>query len=294
MNKDHKILFFVSLLAAVVLLTSCGGLAQPPEDDNSRERGGSPGESAATQEPQQSNTSGMEFEEGKLPGDFPEAFPVHPEARIGSAITETGLEGFHITLSSTALIDEVLAFYQQELPLAGWTITGFGDTNRGTEMIIQNPDYEGELLFIGLESGVVVDVSLFLPDRRENIPGAGEVYGETTELGELGGDFPADFPMPLGAEAIPVPDKLMAEGYQLVFSYPELPEMAYIQLITGIVGQGWEIGEFVINADTQVILMPFTDPDSGFKGYALLTDSLEVSGMDIMSGCIIALHPGIP
>jgi hypothetical protein len=142
--------------------------------------------------------------------------------------------------------------------------------------------------------GVLIDLALYPSGMGERIPGSGDGSAASTELGETGGDFPADFPLPIGAEPITVPDKLKSEGYQQIFSYPNLPEMAYIQLTSAIVAKGWEIGDFNVDPDTQVYIMSFSDPASGFQGYALLTDDPGMIGMDMAGGSIIALHPGVP
>ena len=295
MNHNNKIWITFTGIIIVFFLISCGGgEAQPAKEEGSQAQDGSADDSSSGESTQEMNTSGAEFEEASLPVDFPESFPIPEGARIGSSVVEPGLDGFRITISVITLMDESLAYYQRELPLAGWTITGFEDTSRGTEMSLSHPEFEGELLFISLETGVVIDVALHLPGEKQDIPGSDEAYGETAELGEGGGDFPADFPVPLGAEPINVPDKLKSEGFQLAFSYPDLPEMAYIQMITGFMAAGWDVGEFVIDAESNQILMPFTDPASGFQGYAMMTDDPNLIGMNLESGSLIALHEGVP
>ena len=187
-----------------------------------------------------------------------------------------------------------MAFYRQELPALGWTIDSDEVTSRGTDLKITNPEYEAKLDFVTSEMGVVLDLTIDPLGQALEIPGGEDGFGESEGLGETGGDFPAGFPVPVGAKQIPVPEKLKSEGYQVVFSYPEPPEMAYMQLITAIMGAGWEIGDFTIDPGTNVFLMPFSDPASGFQGYALLTDDPDVAGMDLAGSSIIALHPGVP
>ena len=109
-------------------------------------------------------------------------------------------------------------------------------------------------------------------------------------MGETGTDFPTDFPLPAGAEPIAVPDKLAAEGYQLAYSYPDIPELAYIQFSAAIVSSGWSIGDFQMG--TNFYTMPFSNPATGFEGHALLTSNPEAAGVSTISGCVVALHPG--
>ncbi len=291
MKKDRKILFLLSLLAAAVLLTSCGGQAQPPADDFSRSRG-SPGESAASEAPPQSNTSGTEFEEGELPEDFPEAFPVHPEARVGSAVDGQEENHFRVFLAFSMDLDQVLAYYRQELLVKGWTVESEETTSLGTELKITNLEYEAKLDFITSDMGVVLDLAIDPLGEAAELPEIAEGIGESSELGEVGGDFPADFPVPLEASPIPLSDKLREEGYQLAFAYPQIPEMALVQISTALMGAGWEIGEYEIDVATHVFLVPFTDPGGSFEGYALLTDNPDVIGIDLAGGSLIALHPG--
>jgi len=193
-------------------------------------------------------------------------------------------------------VDEVSEFifpYRQELPARGWTINGEDITSLGTEVSFTDPVYDGLLVFTPAEMGVLIDLALY-PSGKGSIHGSEDGFVSSTELGETGGDFPADFPLPIGFEPIPVTEKLKLEGYQLVFSYPNLPEMAYIQLTSAIVAKGWEIGDFNVDPETHVYIMSFSDPASGFQGYALLTDDPGMIGMDLAGGSIIALHPGAP
>ena len=162
------------------------------------------------------------------------------------------------------------------------------------EWNIIHPAYDARLDFITSEMGVVLDLTINPLGEVVDLPEISDSYGESEGLGEIDGDFPSNFPIPSGAKAIPVPDKLKSEGYQLTFSYPDLPEMVYIQLITGFMAVGWDVGEFVIDAESNLILMPFTHPGSGFQGYALLTDNPDVLGLSSVEGTIITLHSGTP
>ena len=288
----HKRLLVFSLV--ILFLSSCGGGETQPADENSRTRGGSPGEGAPTEIPQQVNTSGVEFEEGELPEDFPDEFPVHEDARIGSTIEMAGDNHFRVFLSFTMSLEEVLTYYHHELQAEGWTVESEQATSKGTLLKITNPEYEAKLDFITSEMGVVLDLTIDPLGEAFELPEIAEGIGESSGLGEGSGDFPADFPMPIQASPIPLSDKLRGEGYQLVFSFPEIPELALIQISTALMGGGWEIGDYEIDAMTHVYIVPFTDPGSGFQGFALLTDNLDVVGMNSVDGSIIALHPGTP
>jgi len=286
----------LSLLLIAAFFVSCAGfesssstgessLAAEVQEQSESEESEAP--------PPEGESGGAVFEEAPLPEDFPGSFPIPEQARIGSSVTEPGVEGFQIMLALTDTLDESLAYYQGALPAGGWEITDQTDSEQGTYLVISSADYEGELVFMPLDTGVILDVGLTPAGAKLEIPESEMDLGTSTDLGETGTEIPADFPLPDGASPISLPDKLKNEGYQLAFEYPDLPELIIIQLSVAVMTAGWEIGEYIVEAETHSFLIPFEDPVSGFEGYALLTDNPDLVGLDSITGSIIALHPGV-
>ena len=122
------------------------------------------------------------------------------------------------------------------------------------------PDYEAKLDFVEDEYGIVLDLALAPLGELEEIPGSAETFGESEGLGEAGGDFPVDFPVPSRFTAIDFPAKLAEEGYQLAFNFPDMAELAIIELSTALMAQSWGIGEFEVDAMTGSYMVPFTGP----------------------------------
>jgi hypothetical protein len=297
MQRQRKFLSVLSLITVLsLLLVSCAGNESAPDDGQTSPAAEvqEPGDSEDSEAPAvEINTSGTEFEEAPLPEDFPESFPIPEEARIGSSVNDPGVEGFRTMLALTNTPDEALAYYLGALPAEGWEIIDQTDSEYGTYLIIRSADYEGELLFISLDTGVIVDVGLYPVGAKKEIPESEMDLGTSADLGETETEIPANFPLPDGASPIILPEKLKNEGYQLAFEIQDLPEMIIIQLSIAVMSAGWELGEYIVNAETHSFLIPFEDPVSGFEGYALLTDNPGLVGLDSVSGSIFALHPGV-
>ena len=158
-------------------------------------------------------------------------------------------------------------------------------------MWITHPEYEAKLDFIEDEYGIVLDLAIAPLGELEELSGSGVTFGESEGLGESGGDFPADFPVPSRFTTIDLPAKLTEEGYQLVFSFPDIAELAIIELSTALMTAEWEISELEVGTNGGYYLLPFTS-STGFQGYALLTSRADIAGLDSISGSVIALHTG--
>ena len=289
--RKKGLMLFTLLIFASLVLTSCGGGEPPPSDEEappSMEE-----ETEVDQTEMQTNNTGASFEEEELPDNFPEVFPLPEYAKIGSTVDMPGENSFRIFFAFPEVaLDEVLAFYNLELQAGGWSVDAEGPEVTGYGMWITHPEYEAKLDFIVDEYGVVLDLALAPLGELEELPESGATFGESEGLGESGGDFPADFPVPSTFAAIDLPAKLAEEGYQLAFNFPDMAELAIIDLSSALMTVGWEIGEFEVDNMTASYMIPFTGP-SGFQGYALITAKADVAGLDTISGSVIALHSGV-
>jgi len=279
------VIIFITLVVLLGLLSACGSkVSQPQEDQTSLE------EIQANTQPEAGDDASDGFEEVPVPEGFPASFPIPDGARLGYSGKEPAEGSFQILVKSAGSLDETLDFYRQSLPANGWTLIDEQAVENGHGMTISNPEYEGELYFIFYEEESYVDVSLDPLGAKPEFSDVSENLGSSTALGDSGTDFPADFPLPVGAEQIPLPDKLAGEGYQLAFAFPDMPELAYIQFSAAIVGSGWIIGDFQMGTNSYT--MPFSNPSTGFEGYALLTSNPQTAGVSSITGCVVALHPG--
>ena len=281
-----------TLVIFLTLLTACGSpAADTPTEGAPQEN--IPVESSPDDSQTEQNTTDATFEDQQLPANFPEVFPLPEYAKIGSTLDMPGENSFRIFFAFPEVtLEEVLTFYQHELQAGGWSVDAEGPEVTGYGMWITHLEYEAKLDFIDDEYGIVLDLALAPLGELEMIPGNAETFGESEGLGESGGDFPADFPVPSRFTAIDLPAKLAEESYQLAFSFPEMAELAIIELSTALVSGGWEIGEFEVDPMTGSYMVPFTGP-GGFQGYALITAKPDVAGLNSISGAVIALHTGV-
>jgi len=283
---------FSTLILVVSILTACGSPAEDspsegvPQEETSVE--------SSTEDSQtETNTTGGEFDDQELPTNFPEVFPLPEYAKIGSTVDMPGENSFRIFFAFPEVtLEETLTFYQHELQEGGWSVDAEGPEVTGYGMWITHPEYEAKLDFIEDEYGIVLDLAIAPLGELEELPGSDQTFGESEGLGESGGDFPSDFPVPSRFTAIDLPAKLAEEGYQLAFNFPDMAELAIIELSTALMTGGWEIGEFEVDTMTASYLVPFTGP-SGFQGYALITAKPDVAGLDTINGSVIALHTGV-
>jgi len=283
---------FSTLILVVSILTACGSPAEDapsegvPHEDTSAE--------SSTEDPQtEMNTTGASFDEQELPANFPEIFPLPEYAKIGSTVDMPGENSFRIFFAFPEVtLEEALVFYQHELEAGGWSVDAEGPEVLGYGMWITHPEYEAKLDFLEDEYGIVLDLAIAPLGELEELPGSDLTFGESEGLGESGGDFPSDFPVPSRFTAIDLPAKLAEEGYQLAFSFSDIAELAIIELSTAIMTAEWEIGEFEVGTNGGYYLLPFTSSSTGFQGYALLTSRADIAGLDSISGSVIALHTG--
>ena len=57
---------------------------------------------------------------GTLPSGFPTDAPIYPGSKVGYSSSSNG--EYSVTLSTTAKVADVMAYYKQNLPKNGWTI----------------------------------------------------------------------------------------------------------------------------------------------------------------------------
>jgi hypothetical protein len=285
-----RIILISAALVLSSLLSACGGGETPEPQVGALI---DVEEEISSEEAQvEMNTTGASFEEQELPADFPEEFPLPEGTKVGSTVPMPGENSYRIFFALVEfMLEDALSFYQQELQDGGWSVEAEGPEVTGYGMWITHPEYEARLSFIEDEYGVVLDLTIAPLGELEEIPGSGETFGESEGLGESEGDFPSDFPVPSRFTAIDLPSKLAEEGYVLAFTFPDMAELAIIELSTALMSGSWAIGEFEIEAMTGSYMVPFSGP-GGFQGYALITSKGEVAGLSSISGAVIALHAG--
>jgi len=286
-SRSPQTLKIISIFIMISLLTACGGKESQQLE---RLQDGPPVEKGSPAEPGDDPSDG--FEEIPLPEGFPTSFPIPDGARIGYSGLEVDDGSFQILIALGTNLEKALDYFRQALPDSGWTITEEEAMDEGHGMVASNPEYEGELYFVLHEEEPYVDVSLV---PLSSIPEPSDVdlgSGQKIELGQSPSDFPDDFPLPAGVESIPLPDKLAGEGYQLTFASSDIPEIAYIQFSSALASSGWILGEFQMELETSTYKMPFSNPATGFEGYALMTANPDVARVNTIAGSIIGLHPG--
>ena len=289
-NRSILVMTFL-LITVATMLAACGGGEIPLEDvvpEPTKEEMGS--ESQETE----MNTTGTEFEEAELPEDFPAVFPLPENTKVASTVPMPGDNSYRVFFSfPESSLEEILPFYAHELQANDWTVYAEGPEEMGYGMVINHPDHDARLDFIEEEYGVVLDLTIVPAGELEEVPVLDENFGDSDNLGDSGGSFPEDFPLPVRFTPIDLPSKLAGEGYQLAYSFPDMAELAMVEISTTLMTAGWEIGEFEANPLGGYYMVPFTGPD-GFEGYALISNSPDVVGLATISGAVIALHEGTP
>jgi hypothetical protein len=185
-------------------------------------------------------------------------------------------------------LDEVISFYQYELPAANWSIVEEGDNQGNQKIDVIGPEYHGELTFISGEEGVVLEVFFFPPDYALEKPTIPENMGESTTLGVGESDFPEDFPLPASFLPVQVADLLADQGYQLAFSYQGMPELALADMTMAFVLEDWMVGDPMVEGNKRAYIVPFENPETGFKGFALISNDPEVVAVENQEITIIA------
>jgi hypothetical protein len=75
-------------------------------------------------------TPGVEIPtEGHLPSDFPSDVPLYPGAKAQQSMSIPG-DSLFVTFEVSASLDEVRAFYREQLQNQGWTITSDADNKK--------------------------------------------------------------------------------------------------------------------------------------------------------------------
>jgi hypothetical protein len=231
------------------------------------------------------------FEEAELPEDFPADFPIPDGARVGSSVY-LGEGSFQIYLALPGTLEENLAYYREQLPASSWVITSDTASAGSTSLEISGQEYQGELMFIGAETGVGLEVRLFSPEEAQEGPDAPEDLGQSTTLGEEGSGFPKDFPLPASFQQVQVAGILQEKGYQLAFSYQGLPELALADLTMALINGGWTVGDPSLEGNQRAYRVPFENPATGFQGYGLISNDPAVVGVGGQGMTIIAFQSG--
>ncbi len=286
MRKTSRVPSQLFVMVIVLSLTfgACGG--QKELDTPETPSGGSP---PATQIEDPSQQAG--FEEGELPDDFPEEFPLPEDFKVGSSVNlEKG--AFRVFLSLQGTLEEALTFFREELPAAGWTITGESEIQGNPTFDLTGQEYAGELVFIPGELGVVLEVHLFPAESAQEGPAPPENMGESTTLGSGESDFPEDFPLPASFQPVQISSTLAEKGYQLTFSYQGMPELALTDLTMALINGGWTVGDPSLEGTQHAYRLPFEDPSSGFQGQALISNDPAVVGGESQNLTIIAFQSG--
>jgi hypothetical protein len=269
-----------------VFLTACSdGQTQPTQNE--------PDDSLIQKspEPPPDQAGGTEFQEAELPVDFPDNFPLPDDARIGSVVNLPGEGSYRIFISLTSKLVEAQDYFYTNLPDNNWTISGEGTSAAGPSLAFMGEDFEGELIFIEAETGVGVDLALYPLGSAEEIPDVPLSLGESTELGEGGGDFPEDFPISAQFTTLELTPMLSDQGYKLAFSYQGPPELALVELSTSLMLEEWVLGDFDFDPMNLSYLVPFSNSAGTFQGFALISYNPDVTGME-GSETVIAFQSG--
>jgi hypothetical protein len=283
--RSISIIAIIPFLIALTL-TACGGDQNQPtqiEPDSSFNQ--------TSSEPTEDQTGGTEFQEAELPEDFPLNFPLPEDARIGSVVNLPGEGSYRIYISLPSSLSEAQDYYQTNLPDNNWIITEEGISTAGPSLAFSGQDFEGELIFIEAETGVGIDLALYPLGSAQEMPDVPINLGESTELGEGGGDFPEDFPISAQFNPLELTPRLMDQGYQLAFIYQGPPELALVELSTVLALEDWVIGDFTFEPANLSYLVPFSDPEGSFQGYALITNNSDLTGLE-GSDAVIAFQSG--
>ncbi len=280
-----KLIFVIKLVILLSLfLCACGG---SQESENPEDAALNP--ASTTESEDVSQQSG--FEEGELPEDFPSDFPIPPDARVGSSINPSR-GGFQVYLSLQGTLEEALNYYREELPAAGWMITSDKENLGNPYLKISGEEYQGELMFVSAGTGVGLDVTLLPPDDAQENPDIPENMGEGTTLGGGESGFPDDFPLPVSFQPVGLSTTLEEQGYQLAFSYQDLPELALADLTMALINGAWTVGDPSLEGTQRAYRLPFENPATGFQGHALISNDPSVIGADYQEMTIIAFLAG--
>jgi hypothetical protein len=237
------------------------------------------------------------FEEAELPEGFPPDFPIPEGARVGSSVNLPGEDNFRVFIALPGTLEEALAFYRAELPAAGWEVVQDQEASGGTRLEVLGSAYKGELLFIPADTGVALDVSLTplqAQADQPDLPDLPEGLGESTTLGEAAGNLPEDLPIPASYHPVPLSTQLEGQGYLLAYGFSGPPELALVDLTMALTNGGWEVGEPSLDTGSRSYRVPFTDPDSGWSGCALISGDPASFGVEAPAAALVAYGPSCP
>jgi hypothetical protein len=87
---------------------------------------------------------------------------------------------------------------------------------------------------------------------------------------------------------------LRSEGFELAYTYAGIAEMGMVDFNIAVMSAGWEIGEPTMEGTGGVYIIPFFHPETGFEGYAYITNNPGQFNLDAGGAVLIALAPGEP
>ena len=299
LNPRKLRISFLSLLLLAGLM-ACGGsdpktpvVEGPPPADLSETAVEALGDEEDTAgEEMGMDISGMVNQE--LPPGFPSDFPIPPDAQVSSTISLGADDEFRVYFAILDTLEKTIVFYESELPPAGWTIGEQKETASGYQFEIGDPTYVGELLLVGAETGVALEVHLMPLEVSEEQPDIDSILGDTNPLGDNNSGLPSDLPLPTGFTAIALPPSLDAEGYAAAFQFGGIAEMAIVDFNLAMFTSGWLIEDVNEGDLPRSFVILFSNPNTSFEGYALVTDNLTQLGVTGIEGTLIALHEGVP
>lgn len=299
-NTRCKFVPYTMLLIFTILLAACGGsdpktsvVGGPPPDDLSETAAEALGdEEDAAGEEMGMDISGMVNQE--LPPGFPSDFPIPPNAQVSSTISLGADDEFRVYFAILDTLEKTIVFYESELPPAGWTIGEQKETASVYQFEIESPTYVGELLLVGAETGVALEVHLMPLEVSGEQLDIDSILGDTTPLGDNASGLPSDLPLPTSFTAIDLPPSLNVEGYAAAFHFGGIAEMALLDFNIAMFTSGWLIEDANEGDNPRSFVIQFSNPSTSFQGYALVTDNLTQLGVTGIEGTLIALHEGVP
>ncbi len=295
-----KLIPYTMLLIFAILLAACGGsdpkisvVEGPPPADLSESAVESSGDEENTAgEEMGMDISGMVNQE--LPPGFPSDFPIPPNAQVSSTISLGADDEFRVYFAILDTLEQTIVFYESELPPAGWITGEQKETASGYQFKIENPTYVGELLLVGAETGVALEVHLMPLEVSEEQLDIDSILGDSTPLGDTSSGLPSDLPLPTSFKAIDLPPSLDAEGYAAAFQFGGIAEMALVDFNIAMFTSGWLIEDANEGDHPRSFVIRFSNPSTSFQGYALVTDNLTQLGVKGIEGTLIVLHEGVP
>lgn len=150
---------FVVVGTIVIIRGTTGSSTQQGEDGDK--------ESVSSDQRDPSTSSGQ-----SLPADFPEDFPIYPEAKIESAFTSKGdeVKAMSVIWMASDSLDSVSAYYTSELARAGWIVNS---TLEDESSVTLSFEKAGEQGFIGIgkqdDGFVIISVTIGASFERPTI-----------------------------------------------------------------------------------------------------------------------------